>query len=314
MAERGNPVTGKRREPVLLYGVLLTAAGVFLTVTGSRNGDTLRLVVGIFSLLFFGLGTVVLIAQKFGLLATPVARPVARSRAGNAVAAQKRVYSGPLPELSSEAKIALASVVETLSAHGIFVPEVPSADQLEAPAAEYGEPIVLESVLGGAFSAPFYSPDFEIARYTGNLHVHPWKIEQMSEVIEQQVTDLVGLCGGALAVDDLAIDLSQSPRVSVSATVNGESFESVYTGAGKWMSTVLIHDLATVYERLGLPTRLAAISTEPSLYLTLLRRGAIEELEQTLNLEEDPAAQLHWIDDESFRFEAGLSTQPEQGS
>ena len=297
--------SGKRREPVLLYGVALTAGGVFLTVTGVRNGDPLRLVVGIVGVLFFGLSTVALLAQKFGLLPNLQQRAVSRSRTRKARAASTFVYEAPRPELSSEAKEKLGNAVSLLAFYGVFGPEVPSVEQLEAAAADHGEPVVIDSVLSSVFSAPFYGVDFAIGRYTANLYMHSWKVEQTAEVIERQVTDLVELCNGELTVDDLEIDLSQSPLVTVSATVNSEQFESVYTGASKWVSTVLMNDLAKVYERLQLPTRLAALTPGSSLYLTLLERGAVEELEQAFSLTEDVTGQIAWIDDEAFRFEAG---------
>ena len=130
-------------------------------------------------------------------------------------------------------------------------------------------------------------------------------MEQSSGVIERQMIDLVDLCDGALIVDDVTIDQSKFPRVTVSATVNGESFESSYAGSNKWMSTVLIHDLAEVYEQLGLPTRLAAVNAESGMYLTRLERGAVEKLDATFTHGKDPAAGIFWIDDEQFRHESG---------
>ena len=45
--------------------------------------------------------------------------------------------------------------------------------------------------------------------------------------------DLVDLCDGALIVNDVTIDQSQFPVVTVSATVNDEPFESSYAGSNK---------------------------------------------------------------------------------
>ena len=240
----GQHMTGRRREPVLLYSVLLTAVGVFLTITGSRDGNTGTLIIGIVCLLLFGLATIVLLAQRFGRLPSP-ATPRSGSRWGGARSGSRLgrdwavpifVHEGPLPELNSEAKEELQRVIALLVDYGFFVPEAPSPEQLEAPAADYGEPVVLSSVLSSVFTAPSYHANFDIDRYTQNLHFHLWKMEQSSGVIERQMIDLVDLCDGALIVDDVTIDQSKFPRVTVSATVNGESFESSYAGSNKWMA------------------------------------------------------------------------------
>lgn len=71
------------------------------------------------------------------------------------------------------------------------------------------------------------------------------------------------------------------------------------------MSTVLIHDLAEAYEQLRLPTRLAVVNTESSMYLTRLERGAVEKLNEAFTHGKDPAAGIFWIDDENFHHESG---------
>lgn len=296
-------MTGRRREPVLLYGVLLTAVGAFLAFTGSRDGNTATLIAGIVCLAFFGVSTIVLVAQRIGLIPGPGQRLV--SRTGKDWAIPEVVRKGPKPTLSGEAREELERSIALLAAHGFFVPETPSAEQLEAAVADYGEPITASSVLSGVFSAPSYDPDLDIDRYTQNLRFHPLKMEQSSDVFERQMIDLRDLCDGALTIDDVTVDQSKFPIVRVAATVNGEPFESTYAGSNRWMSTVLIHDLAVIHERLELPSRLAAVNTEAGVYLTLLKRGAVEELAGAFTDEEDPGAQIFWMDDENFRYESG---------
>ena len=75
--------------------------------------------------------------------------------------------------------------------------------------------------------------------------------------------------------------------------------------ANKYLSTVLLHRVAQRYEALGLATRFAAITSDSSIYLTRIKRGAIAEIETALAREQESYDRMAWVDDAEFAYEAG---------
>ena len=277
---------------------------IFVLVDGLRTGDVSTTLLGGLSFLLFGVGSMALIAQQRGW----VPSSYASKRATRAVDRPRPVATSPSEsKLDPGERELLGRSIEMLAAEGVFVPEVPTSDQLEAATADYGPPVTMHSVISAVFSSTYYDAAFEEKRYDANLRQHSANVEQERSVIEQQVLDLVELSKGELIVEQLEVEFGDDALVTVACVLNGEEFEVSYLGANKWMSTVVLQQLAARYERLNLKTRFAAIAADDEIYLACLDRAAVKTLNRALAPKGGQYATWMWIDEESFLSEAGAS-------
>lgn len=297
----------KKRFSIEFWSCLVLAIlAALIFVNGLFGGDRGDLVVGGLGALFFGFGAVVLGRSERGR-PPPIPKKLKQShRAQGPTRSANATGSAKIEPLNEEDRQALERSIEMLAGVGMFAPQVPTASQLEAAAADNGPPVGLDLALSSLYDTPHYDESFSLDQYTDNLRFHPSKLEQTSETIGRQVGDLVELSNGTLVVRDLAIEFAADAGqlVTVTCALNGEPFEASYIGSHIWLSTVVFQQIALRYERLGLPTRFAAFSVESGMYLTLLERGSVEELSDELP-ESDPHWELVWADEERFAYEAG---------
>lgn len=300
----------RKRLPFEVWACVgLSVLAVITLISGIQDGDRSDIAFAGFGLLFFGGGAVILSRAELGK-ASRVGKAFRQSQRAQGPASSVRAVKARTqvaPERLSEAdRQALEQAIEVLSRAGMFKPEVPVAAQLEAAAADFGPPVGLDLALTSVFDTAYYDESFLLERYAGNLRFQPSKLEQTSETIGLQMSDLVELSNGALDVRDLAIEFAPdaSGLVTVTCMLNDEPFEVSYLGSHKYLSTVLFQQIALRYEQMGLPARFAAFWVDAGTYLTVLERGSVEELNGEF-VESDPNWQLVWADEESFAHEAG---------
>ena len=290
----------KKNSKELLISVVLAVVGAVLLVVGLRSGNTTQAIIGGLGLAFFGIGALVLV------LASTPGKPVPSTPAPRTA---RTTGSSQVSKLATADKEALRRTVDVLASNGVFVPEVPEADDLEAEVADYGPPVTLESPLRAVFGTVHYQDSFRPERYTANLRQQSENVEQTAELIKGQLIDLAELSDGTLTIEGVLVSFEEEGTVTVKCTLNGEQFETNYQGAKKYLSTVLLQLVASRYESLGLPTRFAAVSSEGALYLTRLARGKAEEINESLGFGSNSESICYWLDDPAFAYEAGASRQ-----
>ena len=276
---------------MILMFLGLNALGAFLVWTGFQENNWFGVIIGGICLAFFGLGALLVLWRRFGPAPKPrplVRRPLRESRA-----------------FTPDERAAFVRVHKALVKHGVFAPEAPSAQQLEAAAADYGGLAALDMPIDALFSTPVFDAEFDVTRYSANLKLQHSKVEQTPDVIASQITDIVALSQGALEATDIKVDYLNDTDVAVSYILNGTPMHVTYKGASKYMSTVLLHQLAVAYKRLDLGDKIAAIYSDANIYLTRLPEGSVEAITKELKIAPTATSIISWMDEPNQSFEAG---------
>ena len=293
----------------LLWGVGgLVVASYFLYIglgPGSLEGSRLPLV---------GLAAVALIG--FSIVAARHARRAAETRAeqdsgpvhgwrvgprsGRAadattpVAERKPVEP---PTLSPSGRAELARIVGIADRAGLFAPRAPRPVDLMETVADHGEPVTLQSTLGGLQEADYWRPDFRPADHLGALAFHDSQTEQFADTLTGQVADLARLVGTALTVRLLDVEVADDGRTRMRLLLGEDERTLDYLGHGKSLSTVLHATVArALREAAPDGPRLAWTWSDQGVWLAALRRTTVEALNADFGRAmEDP---WQWVDEQ----------------
>lgn len=96
----------------------------------------------------------------------------------------------PAPALSPEGQGRVAELVAVLGRAGVFAPEVPDPQVLEAAVASRGEPVTAQDLLLCLGEVGYGVPEADTSRYSANLAHHENQVEQWSDTLLEQVADL----------------------------------------------------------------------------------------------------------------------------
>jgi hypothetical protein len=206
-----------------------------------------------------------------------------------------------VPQLSEPGRERVAEIVATLHAAGVFAPMAPDPTVLHEPVADYGEPVTTDAVLLALGEASYYHPGFRPESCTANLVCHGSQTEQFEDYLREQIDDLVRLAGGALTVTVTGIeqewtDGSHQVPTRFRWSVNGAEQTLAYTGAGKYLSTMIHVTLARAMA--GAPRRLASLWGDQCMWITALPVGGVERLNATLGLDAAADSRWEWVDDQ----------------
>ena len=291
----------------LLWGVGgLVVAGYFLYIAlgpGSLEGSRLPLV---------GLAAVALIG--FSIVAVRHARRARETReqqdsgpvngwrvgprAGRAADAKgpvaERKPVAP-PTLSPSGRAELARIVGIADRAGLFAPRAPRPVDLMETVADHGEPVTLQSTLGGMQEADYWRPEFRPEDHLGRLAFHDSQTEQFADTLTGQVADLARLVGKALTVRLLEVEVADDGRTRMRLLVGEDERTLDYLGHGKSLSTVLHATVArALREAHPAGPRLAWTWSDQGVWLAALRTTTVEALNADLGRAmEDP---WQWVD------------------
>lgn len=207
----------------------------------------------------------------------------------------------PAPALSPEGQGRVAELVVVLGRAGVFAPEVPDPQVLEAAVASRGEPVTAQDLLLCLGEVGYGVPEADTSRYSANLAHHENQVEQWSDTLLEQVADLARLAGGTVAVEVLGVDqrLLDVPlggvHTRLELAVGGPPPDHVvldYRGLAKYLSTVLHVELARALRRAGAPRRLAWLREDAILLTGLPPHTDLNRLNADLGL--PPSEPLGW--------------------
>jgi hypothetical protein len=219
-------------------------------------------------------------------------------RAERAASPPPPVPAADPPPLSPEGKREVARVVTVLADFGVFAPHAPDPADLHGPVADQGEPVTTEAVLNALHEAAYYAPDFDAAAYSANLAFQESHVEQFADVLQEQIDELVRLAGGGLADLSTTVQLTDTgtPRVPTRIRLRVGAGEQVltYTGADKYLSTVVHEALARILRERGTGRRLAWLWNDQGVWLTGLPDGALDDLNAALGAGDG----WRWVDEE----------------
>ena len=274
------------------------AGGVVVVLIGAANlalGTEPRLLLGWGVLVVGVAGLCAVVGLRRGWF--PRHRAVARPVAGPT--REPGADLRPVPRLSGPGQERVAGIVAELHAAGVLVPDRPEPAYLHESVADQGEPVTVDAVLAALHEASCYHPGFRPESCTANLVCHGTQVEQAPGYLREQIDDLVRLADGALTVEVTDIQQqnaagSRQVPTRIRWTVNGAEQSLAYTGAGKYLSTVIHVALARAVVDAGADRRVASLWDDHGMWITALPGHGVERLNAALGL--DGTSCWEWLD------------------
>lgn len=146
-----------------------------------------------------------------------------------------------IPTLPDEGRRELFTVIVLLADAGLFAPETPDPDDLEAAVADAGA-VTVDTVLMALLEADYWRPGFRADRHLAALAFHDSQVEQDRATLRTQVDDLARLVGDRLAIRLERIEVRRvgtSERTEIDLTLDGRQHRLDYASHLKRLSTVL---------------------------------------------------------------------------
>lgn len=207
------------------------------------------------------------------------------------------------PVLAPARKGAARRIVSHMASHGVFAPQAPPPDMLFEALADYDGKVTQGAVLMALAEANYWHPGFDPETCLANVVMHDNQVEQFDDFLQRQIDDLVRLAGGALVVQDVAIDLSlpphgsaQAPSCSIAMTINGAPTHLQYAPAAKYLSTHIHVAMARALAATGSGKRFAWLWVDQGLWISCLADGAAEQLNAGPGVDKGGYGGWEWVD------------------
>lgn len=274
-------------------------------LTSDTPSPTFNLVLALAAALF-GLTGIIGTSLRMTGLWRPELRQPKPKKAGNRKSAQPAAVhftGGERPVLAPARKGAARRIVAHMASEGLFSPQVPPPDMLFEALADYGDKVTQNAVLMALVEANYWHPGFDPEPCLGNIAMHDNHVEQFDDFLQRQIEDLVRLAGGALVVQDVAIDLSlpphgsaQAPSCSIAMTINGAPSHLQYAPAAKYLSTHIHVAMARALAATNSGKRYAWLWDDQGVWISCLADGAVERLNAGPGIDKTGYGGWEWVD------------------
>ena len=201
------------------------------------------------------------------------------------------------PTLSPSGRAELARIVGIADRAGLFAPRAPRPVDLMETVADHGEPVTLQSTLGGLQEADYWRPEFRPVRPPRRARVPRLPDRAARRHPPGQVADLDRLVGDALTVRLLDVEVADDGRTRMRLLLDEDERTLDYLGHGKSLSTVLHATVArALREARPDGPRLAWTWSDQGVWLAALRTTTVEALNADFGRAmEDP---WQWVDEQ----------------